>query len=143
MLIVYCWFFLIFSPRNISLASAAASPIISCASSGTFKLPSNITTARLALSSPGILCTLTLNIGNDDAVIPVGRSYDSNHWEAAAGTYNTLDFRCDMLSCEVSLPETFNQGKEFRLNTFEHNLSRRDEIARFLEQSTCTFVRYV
>ena len=85
-----------------------------------------------------------MNKKNDQETwIPLGRSYDNHHWEAAAGVYNTLYYECDELSCKVTLPETIDHhhNRKFQLNTFEHNLSRRDEIARFFEQSTCKFVR--
>ena len=139
--------------RNLSSGNAlpssdllsSSSPILSCANSGTVNLPSGATTVRLALSPPGKMCTLTVKDKNDeDTIIPIGRSYDNHDWEAGPGIHSTLVYKCDEISCEVNLPETKNnhQNQILQLNTFEHSLPKRDEIARFFEQSTCKFVHW-
>ncbi len=124
--------------NTTTTSTKSSPPIISCANGGrTLDIPSGSTaTIRLALSPPGTLCTLTV-IQGDNTIIPVGRSYDSNDWEAAAGTYNTLEYRCEKIACEVTLPQSNYENHTFQLDTFEHSLSIRDEIARFFEQATC------
>merc|ERR1712071_58301 len=89
------------------------------------------------------LCTLSMNIKNDQETwIPLGRSYDNHDWESVAGPYK-IDFECDGIMCAstVELP-TLTNGEEFwfQLTTFSiserNNLKSQDIAARFLEQTT-------
>lgn len=93
---------------------------------------------RLETTKDGELCTLTAKNAKSDFV-PVGRSYNGNNWESVAGPYPYLEYKCESSYCETIIPHDIQQQ---HLVTFELNmmpsisLSKRDEIARFLEQTT-------
>jgi hypothetical protein len=93
---------------------------------------------RLENTKDGELCTLTAKNAKSDFV-PVGRSYNGNHWESVAGPYPSIEYNCESSYCETILPHDI---KHQHIATFELrmmpsiSLSKRDEIARFLEQTT-------
>lgn len=87
-------------------------------------------------SDPNRLCTLTV-ITPGSYLKPVWRSYDGRDWEASAGDYSTTPAP-DCLSgiCNITLPPLLN-GSHYQLTSFNMpSYSRKDEIARFLEQAT-------
>ena len=111
----------------------------------------------LLLSEPGRLCTLvrvthssTESVGklsNDlsgakVALAPVGRSYDGRAWERVAGPYPRLEYQClhasnEGDSCQVTLPLLEESDRqEYVLLTYDHELSDRNTVARFLSQTT-------
>jgi len=90
---------------------------------------------RIEKAGAGRLCTLTL-VTNGKASVPVGRSYDGDDWERVAGPYTSLQYNCEGSHCEVMLPSKTSTNLEFQLTTFSSNLTKRDEVARFLEQAT-------
>lgn len=101
----------------------------------SIKVPSR-TKIRLQNAVDGKLCTLTL-VNDGIERVPVGRSYNSNDWERVAGPYSSLTYSCYEDSyCVVSLPNTLSSNQEYRLTSYESSLPKRDEVARFLEQST-------
>lgn len=102
--------------------------------SGSTQLPS-ATRVRLARAPSGKLCTLTRSDGSGPSV-PVGRSY-GNDWERVAGPFAYVEYNCsDSSYCEVTLPIISSPKQIFELKTFEHGISKKNEVARFLEQAT-------
>ena len=81
------------------------------------------------------LCTLWQVDKRGPDKIPVGRSYLGHEWEAYGGDLHELKFKCDNEVCSLVLPDLPN-GFEYELVAFDHELPKRDEIARFLEQAT-------
>jgi hypothetical protein len=103
-------------------------------------IPSN-TTIRLPKSFKHEILILTRVTGRgvkELEVVPVGRSYYARKWEAVAGPYDDVVFDCGIGNglCQVSTPQTVHADQVFSLSRFEHRLSVRDKIARFLEQVT-------
>jgi len=99
---------------------------------------------RIAIknSLSGILCTLTKVTGiKEQNLVPVGRSYDGNKWEAVAGPYNALEYKCSSKNsvCVVRVPryDATAVNQTFVLTAYKRNsLPVRDEAARFFEQTT-------
>jgi hypothetical protein len=87
-------------------------------------------------SDPDVLCTLT-EITSEGFLKPVCRSYNARDWEASAGDYSeTKAPGCFEGVCNVSLP-LLPASSRFQLTSFKTPpYSRKDEIARFLEQAT-------
>lgn len=81
------------------------------------------------------LCTLWQIDSNGDAKIPVGRSYLGYGWEPYGGELSHVTFLCDESACSIILPD-LPWGYEYEMVAFDHELSERDQIARFLEQAT-------
>ena len=102
-------------------------------------LPSN-TSISLSKSSAQEVLTITRVTYNDNQkeVVPVGRSYHQRDWERVAGPYDNLVFDCSIGNdiCQVIIPEAKSVNQTFHLSRFEHRLSVKDKIARFLEQAT-------
>ena len=111
----------------------------------------------LLLSDPGRLCTLVRvshssaesvgKLSNDlsgskVALAPVGRSYNGRAWERVAGPYPRLQYQClsasdEGNSCQVTLPLLEESDRqEYVLLTYDHELSNRNTVARFLSQTT-------
>jgi len=91
-------------------------------------------TVELSKSSLNKLCTLVF-VSPTDGIKSVGRSYNANGWESVAGDFNYLSFDCSGSSCLVNLPLP-PLGYKYSLASYENSITPRDEIARFLEQST-------
>ncbi|KAL3921613.1 MAG: hypothetical protein SGILL_002661 [Bacillariaceae sp.] len=72
-----------------------------------------------------------------DGLVPVGRSYGGQQWEASAGPFSAFDWNCGGASCTIDLPDP-EFGRSFVLITYTHTHSytQYDEIARFLEKTT-------
>jgi hypothetical protein len=98
-------------------------------------------------SSAGTLCTLTqvrTENSKDVQVIPIARSYEANPWESAAGDTAIEIFRrsggqpvCTENSCTINLPALPDPATyRYALTTYSYDLSRKDEVARFLDRST-------
>ena len=68
-------------------------------------------------------------------VAPVARSYDGNEWETSAGNFTSISIVCESQSCSLVLPSLI-ENEEYKVEILDYTLSRKDEIARFLEQST-------
>ena len=104
----------------------------SSSNTGLIKLAKTVT--------PGTLCTLwtsqTSEDGNKSFYIPVGRSYDGNDWERAAGKYDTLSWDCSAGdgTCLVTLPDTDTQV--YRLTSYLHTLTAEQTSARFFERAS-------
>lgn len=92
----------------------------------------------LPRSSSGTL--VTLNRIESDIYVPVGRSYDGYEWESVAGKEENLDYHCHEPSlshpCEVYLPIDSNNSSSYYLTVYDHAVSPRAEVARFLERTT-------
>ena len=104
----------------------------------------------LTLSSIGTigqLCTLTKQTklgdgASDPIIIPLARSYDNEPWSNAAGeelpaSMLSNGFDCfiagDGEYCSVHLPP-LDVNEMYVLTTYEHSLSERDQVSRFLSQ---------
>ena len=92
---------------------------------------------RIEIAKEGELCTLTKQT-KSSIHIPVGRSYDGHAWERVAGAYSSHQFfNCEGSHCEVTIPEDASDPNQiFQLNNLSSQLTKRDEAARFLEQTT-------
>lgn len=112
-------------------------PTLECQTSSQFQVPPG-TRARLAKAPLDQLCTLTRVNYDKNEVVPVGRSYQQNEWEAVAGPYRNLFYDCNEESCDVEIPDVVRDGDVFELRGFARNrpFSREDEAARFFEQAT-------
>jgi uncharacterized protein (DUF1501 family)/uncharacterized protein (DUF1800 family) len=97
-------------------------------------VPSN-TVVSLIASKTGEICTLS-RVGSDGSYAPVGRSYDGLEWESVAGPYTSLRFNCSDGSCSVTTPPSETSDQQFVLTTFQHKVTKREEVARFFEQVT-------
>ena len=130
---------------------------ISCPLPGTTTVLTSLSTTggTLTLSTIntiGQLCTLTkqttYNIYEDPTIVPLARSYDKEPWSNAAGEIPAVmlsnGFNCfdsdtgtdDGEYCSVDLPplDVSNSGEMYVLTTYEHSLSERDQVSRFLSQ---------
>jgi hypothetical protein len=93
---------------------------------------------ELVISDSGRLCTLVQISPDGLNFKPVARSYDGYDWESSAGDFATLKFTCGGDSCVANLP-TLPAGSVYQLTSFDKPqlfLGDKDEIARFLEQTT-------
>lgn len=94
---------------------------------------------EFSLSSSNRLCTLVMVAPGQTSFKPIGRSYDGNDWEAAAGDFSTLSWSCtDGSSCVTTLPDLAS-GAMYKLKSYDAPQlfsEEVDEIARFLEQAT-------
>jgi len=120
--------------ERAQLRSLASIDTYSCPSPGNSISVTSGQTVRLQQADVGQLCTLT-RVTDGTKSVPVGRSYDGHDWERVAGPYTSLQYSCDGSHCEVSIPDKLSD-QEFHLTTFTANLPKRDEVARFLEQTT-------
>jgi hypothetical protein len=72
---------------------------------------------------------------------PVARSYEGHAWEAsAAPAFGSLTFACDdddsSQVCTTTLPPLLQDTDYYEMATLTHELPPRDQVARFLEQTT-------
>ena len=80
------------------------------------------------------LCTLVATDGT--SVQPVARSYEGHPWEASSSSdYRHLPYDCDAEKCRATLPNLALQW-HYQVQTLSQELPVRDELARFLEQTT-------
>jgi len=121
-----------------------------CPSIGKITLVPSGSNIRLEIANDGKLCTLTEKMELLETSIPVGRSYNGHLWERVAGPYSTLQYNCEDSYCEVTIPKDLSKpDQSFELKTVSSKawenvselysllqLSKRDEAARFLEQTT-------
>lgn len=136
-------------PRGRSLAEGDFVYYFSCPTTvgQSIQVPSG-EKVRLENAKHGELCTLTAKNAKSDFVA-VGRSYNGHDWESVAGPYPFLEYKCEQSHCEIILPRDTpqkqqQQQQQQQFVTYELNLmpsispplSKRDEIARFLEQTT-------
>lgn len=137
----------------------AVNNAISCPLPGTATELTSLSTTggTLTLSTIGTtgqLCTLTKqtvgSIEKDPTIVPLARSYDNEPWSNAAGETPAVmlsnGFNCFIDSdsgtenweyCSVDLPPldvNDNSGEMYVLTTYEHSLSERDQVSRFLSQ---------
>ena len=84
------------------------------------------------------LCTLWQVHPDKSKIVPVARTYLGYDWEASAasGDFGDVSIECVSQACGIILPEYLGEGFYFELAAFDHDLPKRDEIARFLEQTT-------
>jgi len=83
------------------------------------------------------LCTL-VEIDVDGHLKPVARSYHSYNWEASAGPYSILTFKCTADLCTTDLP-VLKSGAKYQLTTFNapsYFTNSKDKAAKYLERST-------
>ena len=66
---------------------------------------------------------------------PVARSYDGRVWEISAGKYTSISITYRAKECILQLPP-LSEGEEYSVLESNYTLSRTDEVARFLEQTT-------
>lgn len=121
---------------NLS-ASSSTLRTFSCRTTEHIEIPPG-RTVRLAIASQDRLCTLTRVNEENKEVIPVGRSYHNQKWEAVAGPYRTISYECNEGACVVKVPEVTKAGDVFQLRGYDRNrlLSQDDEVARFFEQAS-------
>jgi hypothetical protein len=71
---------------------------------------------------------------------PVARSYEGHAWEASAvPAFGYLTFACDDNAdqvCTTTLPTLEHATDYYEMATLTHELPPRDQVARFLEQTT-------
>ena len=91
----------------------------------------------LARSAANQLCTLVQVDSARTRIIPVGRSYQGHRWEPYHSDLvaPVPSFACDPMVCSLSLP-TLPVGYSYELVAYAHDLPWKDEMARFLEQTT-------
>lgn len=119
--------------QHLNTTIYSMQPIVHCPLNGVIDVVPG-RTERIAISLPGLICTLTRV--NDNEVVPVARSYNKNGWEAVAGPYATSHYSCDEQSCEIIIPERSKPDDSFQLRGMSHYVSKLDEAARFFEQAT-------
>lgn len=105
----------------------------------------NAGTTRILRAASGEMCLLSVvvldNVSNEVVkVLPLARSYDEYDWELSSGSFplsllSGADWSCFDIGCQIDLPP-LSQGQAYRLMSFEHSLSQRDEVARFLESAS-------
>jgi hypothetical protein len=85
--------------------------------------------------------SITRNSKNDDFdIVPVARSYNNQKWERVAGPY-AQDLEVSNC-CSLAIPNlnVNNSGSDdngrFLLMSFSHNLSEKEEVSRFFQQTT-------
>ncbi|CAB9496881.1 Protein of unknown function (DUF1800) [Seminavis robusta] len=134
---------------TIDLSSSAT---ISCpttaASSQAFTVADLVNPAALGitLSATNQLCTLVrLNTAaspSNTFIQPLARSYSGNDWEKTRGAFvQQVAFDCTPgTSCTIDMTkiEAVAAGSQYQLSTFDPpaHYTKRDVIARFLEQTT-------
>lgn len=151
-----------------SLQTTTASNAISCPPPGTTTELTSLSTTGGTLTLPtirtiGQLCTLTkqvtsINDYDDTTIVPLARSYDNESWSYAAGetpavmlsSNNNNGFSCFVDGgtsweyCSVDLPpldvSNTNGGEVYVLTTYEHSLSERDQVSRFLSLVSSMYV---
>jgi hypothetical protein len=118
----------------------------------SLQLPNNdgqtIHRVILKTSFPSTLCTLIEVDDNQStsgnlSLKPVGRSYNGNGWEAYRSSYftNVIPSTCSEdastsnVECMVELPVPA-AGRKYILNSYQYDLSTKDQAARFLEKTT-------
>jgi len=84
---------------------------------------------------------VTLNRVTKGKYVPVGRSYNGNDWERVAGANDKLDYTCEVDEtissdklCQVNLP--IYENTTYYLTSYNHTISDKNKVARFLEKST-------
>lgn len=93
---------------------------------------------RVLLQRSDQLCTLWQINAARTQILPVARSYNGQKWEAAGGAFaekHDLKIQCDWVTCAIRLPQA-PAGYTYELAGFFHELPVRDQVARFLEQTT-------
>lgn len=94
------------------------------------------TEGELALAKSDQLCTLWQVDNSRTRLIPIGRSYAGNDWEPYSSVaMDPAKFHCGETVCSLTLP-ILPSGFKYELAAFDHELPRKDEVARFLEQSS-------
>lgn len=93
------------------------------------------------LSTGDRLCTLVQVAPDRASFKPIGRSYNGHNWETSAGQFSSsVSFACNGAMCTANLASLANTGGAvYQLTSFdvpESYNGQRDEIARFLEQTT-------
>lgn len=90
------------------------------------------------MDTDNVLCMLW-RVHSDGRRQPVAKSYQGNVWEASAvPAYGYLQFDCDeaMQTCQTELPP-INVGDYYEIVSLQRpDLPLRDQVARFLEQTT-------
>jgi hypothetical protein len=81
------------------------------------------------------LCTLYQVDASQTRIVPVARSYYGNEWEPYLSDYQDIEIECTPSACLIDLP-VLEEGYTLQLAAFNHTLPQRDEVARFLEQTT-------
>ena len=103
-------------------------------------------TLEVTMSSTGSLCTLTevqtdASTGEDVQIVPIARSYEGQNWESAAGGRASSIFSsggalaCSGATCTMHLPAA-SANSRYVLTSYDHSIGQRNEVARFLDQST-------
>jgi hypothetical protein len=81
---------------------------------------------------------ITRNSKNDDFdIVPVARSYENRDWERVAGPY-AQDLKVTDC-CSLAIPRinsNLNDNGRFLLLSFSHQLDNKQEVSRFLQQTT-------
>jgi len=89
----------------------------------------------LPKSSVGALHNLLHLSSNSTSMAPVARSYDGNDWEISPGRFSSISMICESEECILQLP-LLGDDEEYAVYESSHTLPRKDEVARFLEQTT-------
>lgn len=82
------------------------------------------------------LCTIWQVNPSGSRLVPVARSYEGHDWESYSSEFGLVDIKCVPSACSITLPEFVDEGNYFEMAAFDHSLPWRDEVARFLEQTT-------
>lgn len=93
-------------------------------------------TYDLKIARRNALCMLSITDGVE--IIPVARTYESHDWERylQLGKLSlNVDFECSQRRCLITLPQP-DPGFNYMIMSSKHDMSKEDEIARFLEQAT-------
>lgn len=118
--------------------------IVQCPIEGKIQKLTNYqedTPLKVRNSMDDSLCALFL-VSESGKKIPVARSYLGNDWEAYAGQYSHQAFTCNSSVCETTLPALSTEKKNylgsyhFEITSFQHSIPEKDQVARFLEQTT-------
>ena len=137
---------LIFLTQLLQPTTVVANNNLSCPSytsrSGLTSSPITLTSSTVTLTSTpstGTLCTLFTTqdslSGGQTYYIPVGRSYDGNHWERVAGKYSTLEYTCTAGGvCTVELDDW--EENTYYLTSYSYTLTPAQTSARFFERAS-------
>ena len=124
-------------------SSPTTAIVVSCPLVGDAPVRLLSTSVILSLASSGTLCTLTkvfTSEAGEMISVPIARSHDTNLWEKSAGDFAASVFidkniLCYDAGCQVNLP-SLELGSKYILSSYNHTLTKENEIARFLETST-------
>jgi len=102
----------------------------------------DIVLATVPKSLPGSLQNILKISPDGKSIANVARSYDGGDWQVASMSFSFISITCDDVECTFRIPPSsddtppFSKWDDFSVVTSDYALSRTNELARFLEQST-------